>query len=364
MASLAFDIENGQLIDLHSLLADQTFEQLNAQYADRPSQYCCAECLSKLQGLSQEQLLAYRTSGLTPDSSFRRGGPMTIVDIETGDPKTVQRRPAFVHTTPLLDEEGNRLERPCESDFSIHHGYCRWIAESSGQRWLLGSGFDGDLSGVKADRHVISIMARYIKDPSHREPDISVLWANSHEDARELSRRFASGDRQIDWSLCSGLTAVEVQKSQISKPELIQRTCDHLKHFQQVRWVFTPGNKPVPPREWLADEGLTAYVLEEEFDNKIVKGVFELPPPKKTRTYDQKRTRQVCLRAILLYWLGQGCLMPEALSRAKADLQEISSGNYLDRLSPFEKAVDSVFPWAKFEPKEIWLRHQHREASK
>ena len=73
MASMAYDISNGRLIDLTELLEQKTFEQLAAAYADKPSNYCCAECLATMQGLSNDQLLVYKTSGLTPDSSFKIG---------------------------------------------------------------------------------------------------------------------------------------------------------------------------------------------------------------------------------------------------------------------------------------------------
>jgi len=362
MAALAFDVETGELIDLATALEQSSFEDLALKYADRPNAYCCAECLKIEQDLSDAQLASFRCKGLNTDSSFRRGGMRSILDHETGDYKKVPFRPAFVHTTRLLGEDGEPILRPCESDHSIHHGFCRWIA-ASGRGWLLGTGLDGDPPGTQSSRHVISVMARYIKDPGHREPDISVLWANTAEDAAELRRRFEAGESTIDWSLCVGLTAVEVQKSPISKPELIQRTKDHLKHFTDVRWVFTPGNRPRPAREWLAEQGIPAFIIEEEADKSRINKICELAPPKKKRTYDQARRSVACLRRVLLFWLAQGFDFPEALSRAKADLRELSQKGYAEALPLAERWLDQVYPSRRFEPKQIWLRHKQRQAS-
>jgi len=361
MASMAYDISNGKLIDLTELLERKTFEQLADSYADKPSNYCCAECLATMHGLSSDQLLEYKISGLTPDSSFRRGGPVVYVDQETGEKKTTTRRPAFVHTSRLLDEDGNPIIRPCESDISIHHAYCRWIANSSGQGWLLGTGLDGAPFGHKQSKHVISVMARYKKEPYFREPDISVLWAKDEATASLMQKRFESGNRLIDWSECIGLTAVEVQKSKISKPELIQRTRDHLRHFTEVRWVFTSGNRPVPAREWLADEGIPAFIIEEEADKSRIIGIKELPPPQKTVTFSCKRQRIVCFRAVMLYWLKQGCSIHEANARAKADALDIQEGKHLEHLNQFEKQLMELIPSMKFDSKQIWLRHKLRQ---
>lgn len=360
MAALAFDVSTGELIDLRQALEQSSREEVEAKYADRPNAYCCAECLRSEQDLTDAQLLTLRTSGLTTDSSFRRGGYQQRLDPETGERKLTPFRPTFFHTTRLLDENGEPVLRPCESDTSIHHGYCRWIA-SSGRGWLLGSGLDNAPTGIQSPRHVVSVMARYVKDPSHREPDISVLWANSPEAAKELEQRFDQGDRTIDWSLCSGMTAVEVQKSEISKPELIARTQDHLRHFSEVRWVFTKGNRPVPCRQWLADEGIPAFIIEEEADRSRILGVRELAPPAKTKTYLQQREVTFCLRQVIIFWLSQGCEFPEAHARAKADLADIKSGRHFERLSLSEKWLHQAYPSLKFDPKQIWLRHRNRQ---
>lgn len=360
MGSMAYDISTGELIDLQKLVEIKSLEEVNNLYADKPKNYCCAECLKNMHNLTDNQLLTYRTSGLTTDSSFRRGGPMKYKDLETGEIKITERRPAFFHATKLLDEEGNEVVRPCESDVSIHHEFCRWIAFSSGQGWLLGTGLDDSKPGSKQSRHVISLMARYKKDPSHREPDISVLWAHSEDAAKELQDRFAKGAKNIDWDLCVGLTAVEVQKSKISRPELIARTKDHLRHFTEVRWVFTAGNKPTPAREWLAEEGMPAYVIQEERDKSRIIGIKELPPPNKTKTYLVSRNHVFCLRSVLLYWLGQGLSIHEAHARAKADLNDIKKGKHVEHLNIFEKQLMDLIPSMKFEPKQIWLRHKLR----
>lgn len=360
MSALAFDLETGELIDLVAALEkNKTYEDLAKKFADRPNAYCCAECLAREQGLTDEQLSSFRAMGLAPDSSFRRGCIQKRLDVETGDYKEVQVRPSFWHTTKLVDEDGNPIERPCESDTSIHHAFCRYIA-GAGKGWLLSAGHDGAPSKDQEPRHVISVMARYLKEPSHREPDISVLWANDAEAAEEMKLRFEKGETIIDWDLCIGLIAVEVQKSQISKPELIQRTKDHLRHFTDVRWVFTAGNKPVPPREWLADQGIPAFIIEEEKDKSSIIGIKELSPPSKTKTYDKRRNATFCLRSILMYWLDLGYAYPEALARAKADVEDLNEGKHLERLSPYEQKIYEIFPGHFLDKKQIWLRQQQR----
>lgn len=360
MSALAFNVQTGELIDLVSALENnETYEELAQKYADRPNAYCCAECLAIEKGLSDIELASFRSLGVAADSSFRRGCVQKRLDVETGKYKKVNVRPAFFHTTRLIDEDGNFIERPCESDTSVHHAFCRYIA-GPGRGWLLGTGENGVI-GNKDPRHVITVMARYKKDPSFREPDISVLWARDEQTAKKIKKDFENGNTIIDWNLCIGLTAVEVQKSQISKPELINRTKDHLKHFTDVRWVFTAGNKPVPPREWLADQGLPAYIIEEEIDKSRIIGVKVLNPPKKTKTYDKKRNATICLRSVLMYWLGLGVAFPEALARAKADVQDLKEGKHIERLNVFQQQLHEIFSNYFLDPKQIWLRHQYRQ---
>lgn len=362
MAFLAIDLESKKLIDLVQVLGEESFEQAAAKYADKPNGYCCAECYARKKSLSTDQLrLLGETPGLLSDvvgdSSFRRGSIHQIRDLENGGHKPKVVRPSFFHTARLLDENGGPIQRPCESIESIHHAYCRWIAQS-GRGWLLGTGADGHPGGELQDRHVISVMARYTKDPSFREPDISLLWAHSKEDADELNRRFFRGSKTIDWSLCTGLVAVEVQKSPISKPELIARTKDHLEHYSDVRWVFTKGNKPVPAREWLADAGMAAYIIEEETDKSRIIGICELHPPKKSKTYAKDRERNICIRAVMMYWLSQGCDPHEAMARANADAAFVRSGSYQQRLSVLERLLEDLYPNRRFDSKQIWLRYR------
>lgn len=360
MATLAIDLSSGKLIDLVKELDQRSREDVEKEYADRPKAYCCAECLMQAKGLNSVTAITAGLSGISGDSSFRRGGWRHQVDYKNGGYKEelIAFRPAFWHPEPLLDEDGNKIERPCESNASIHHEYCRWIA-GSGRNWLL--------DGPKELRHVISVMARYDKDPTWREPDISVLWAASASEAQSLQKELDHGSRFIPFDRCVGLIAVEVQRSPITRPEIEKRTKDHLKHYADVRWVFVKGHlaNMGPAREWLAEHGLTAYMLEEEKDRSRIIGIEELPPPKKTKTFLKYTSQTRCLRAVYIYWLKLGYAPAEAMARAKADMDDIKAGKTVAYESQWDKQLLEVFGNSYlFSDKQIWLRQQRRELEK
>lgn len=357
MGTLAIDLSTGKVIDLIQELSVKSREEVEHQYADRSLQYCCAECLMQKQGLTSVHAITAGLSGLAADSSFRRGGLRRQIDYQNGGyaEDLVPFRPAFWHPEPLLDEEGNRIVRPCESSSSIHHEYCRWIA-SSGRDWLL----DGPLQA----RHVVSLMARYDKDPSWREPDISVLWAPSANEAYGLQRELDQGSRFIPFDRCVGLVAVEVQRSPITRPQLEARTKDHLKNYADVRWVFVKNHlaNMAPAREWLAEQGLTAYIISEERDKSRILGVEELPPPRKQKTYMKQAAHSRCLRAIYIYWLKLGYAPAEALARAKADMDDLKAGRDTSSGSNWEKQLVDIYGDSYlYSDKQIWLRQQRRE---
>lgn len=357
MGTLAIDLSSGQLIDLVQELNEKSREDVERQYADRKLQYCCAECLMQKKGLSSVNAITAGLSGLIADSSFRRGGLRRQIDYQNGgySEELVPFRPAFWHPEPLLDEQGNRIIRPCESSSSVHHEYCRWIA-SSGRAWLL--------NGAMQDRHVISLMARYDKEPSWREPDISVLWAASASEAAVLQKELDEGSRFIPFDRCVGLVAVEVQRSPITKPELVARTKDHLENYADVRWVFVKGHlsNMTPAREWLAENGFTSYIISEEKDKSRILGVEELPPPKKQKTYMKYAAHARCLRAIYIYWLKLGYAAPEALSRAKADMEDIKAGRLTSSDSNWSQQLAEIYGDSYiYSDKQIWLRQQRRE---
>lgn len=357
MGTLAIDMGTGKLIDLVQELAERPREEVERKYADRPLQYCCAECLMQSRGLSSIAAIAGGLSGLSADSSFRRGGYRRQIDYSLGGYKEelVAFRPAFWHPEPLLDEQGNRIERPCESSASIHHEYCRWIA-SSNRNWLL--------NGPREPQHVVSVMARYEKDESWREPDISVLWTASPSESQQLQSQLDDGSRVIPFDRCVGLVAVEVQRSPITRPQLMKRTQDHLKNYADVRWVFVKNHLANlgPAREWLAEQGLTAYILSEERDKSRIIGIDELPPPKKQKTYMRQAAHARCLRAIYMYWLKLGYAPPEALARAKADMEDIKAGRVTATDSIWERQLVEVFGDSYiYSDKQIWMRQQRRE---
>lgn len=360
MATLAIDLSSGKLIDLIQELNEKPREEVERKYADRKLQYCCAECLMQRKGLSSVNAIAGGLSGLAADSSFRRGGLRRQIDYQNGGycEELIPFRPAFWHPEPLLDENGERILRPCESGTSIHHEYCRWIT-LSGREWLLG--------GPLQDRHVISLMARYNKEPSWREPDISVLWTASASEAKALKLELDVQSKFIPFDRCTGLIAVEVQRSPITRPQIEARTRDHLKNYADVRWVFVKGHlaNTTPAREWLAEQGLTAYVISEEKDRSRIIGIEELPPPKKQKTYMKYAAHTRCLRAIYMYWLKLGYAAPEAMARASADMEDIKAGRYTSSDSVWEKQLAEIYGNSYvYSDKQIWLRQQRRELEK
>jgi hypothetical protein len=357
MGTLAIDMNSGKLIDLVEELTRRSREDVERQFADKPLQYCCAECLMQSKGLNHSALVSGGLSGLAADCSFRRGGFRRQIDYQLGGYKEelIAFRPAFWHPNPLLDEDGNRIERPCESSASIHHEFCRWIA-SSGHKWLL--------NGPRKEQHIVSVMARYQKEEHWREPDISVLWAPSASEAKRLDAHLGSGPKIIPFDRCIGLVAVEVQRSPISRPQIMKRTQDHLKNYADVRWVFVKGHLANlgPAREWLAEQALTAYVLIEETDKSRIIGIEELPPPRKQKTYMQQAAHARCLRSIYIYWLKLGYAAPEAMARAKADMADIKAGRATATDSVWEHQLVNVYGDSfVFSEKQIWLRQQRRD---
>jgi hypothetical protein len=299
MSQTAICLETGQVLDLESLLETQAEDSLHARFSGK--RFGCAQCLMALDR---------RRTGL--DRSLKE----IIDEIDLGTlPKEKYFRASSTyekHDEPVFSPScfchlpGLGASKRCESTESRHHAFCYELAR--GRRSLLFPG--GDPQNL-----VVTTMARYIKEPSHREPDISFLVAESRSIALDLQRQIdQGGHRVLDFDGYSGLLAAEVQLSKLTVAEYRARTADHRKRFKDVAWIFhehfLSNIKAV--RAHMHEMGDVAWVIREEGGGRF--SLEELPYKTRQREKQPARRPDFCKSALLI--LAE--MQTESLEAAKA----------------------------------------------
>ena len=309
MSQTAICLETAKVLDLSEILSERPEDAVIQDFHSR--KFSCIHCLRELHyqrtGLrpSDEEILAGIDPATLPaNKTFRRS--CTYHKQTREEP--VHSPSAFVHLPGTGD--GKR----CDSPESRHHAFCYELAK--GKRGML---FNGSIP----QRLVTTTMARYIKDPSHREPDISFLIAESDAIAHELQKEIdMGGHRTLDFDGYTGLLAAEVQLSPLKVPEYIERTQDHRKRFLDVAWIFHENflANVRPVRIHMHQNGVIPWVIREERG-----GIFwleKLPYKERGPSTKASKPKDYCMSAFMML-AAQFC--PNSLEgqRALAEAWEV-----------------------------------------
>lgn len=309
MSLSAVCLETVSVIDVESLLAQHTEEWMRINLSSK--RYGCIHCLRALDrrrtGLerSDEEILkGIDPASLPQDKYFRNG---TTYE-KWGE--TVVALPCFCHLPGL----GDRVK--CDSPESRHHSFCKELA--NGKRNLLFP--SGDPANL-----VRTTMARYVKEPAHREPDVAFLVAETPALAASLQSEIdRGGHRTLDFDGYKGLLAVEVQLSKLSVAEYQERTRDHRRLFQDVMWVFherfLANTKNV--RAYMDQVGDVAWVIREQ-DSSFFIEEHHYKPRKREST--KSRRPDFCPDALLLIAEMQVSTWGGSMEQARALADEWAS---------------------------------------
>lgn len=304
MSQTAICLETASVINLKSLLDDHPEDELLAKYSGK--RFGCIHCLRALDKIrtgltrSDSQILSGIDLNSLPKEKYLRSS-----SVYSRNDEKVYSPPCFCHLPGLGDS------RSCQSTESRHHDFCVELA--NGQR--------NQLFSADPPRLVRATMARYIKEPTHREPDISFLIAESEDIAFDLQKQIDSGHhRTLDFDGYSGWLAVEIQLSKLSVPEYEVRTKDHRRRFRNVMWIFHEhflGNVKAV-RAHMDKIGATAFVIREEGGGRF--NIMEMPYKKYTKTKDLVPRPDYCKSALLMLAETQSNSLSEA--KALAELWE------------------------------------------
>lgn len=301
MSQTAICLETASVINLKILLEDCPEDQLLAKYSGK--RFGCIHCLRALDRIrtgvvrSDAEILNGVDTESLPKEKYLRAS-----SIYTKNEERVYSPPCFCHMPGLGDS------RSCQSTESRHHDFCVELA--NGQRNQL---FSIDPPGL-----VRATMARYIKDPNHREPDISFLVAESDEVAIKLQKEIDAGKhRTLDFDGYKGWLAVEVQLSKLTVPEYEARTRDHRQRFSDVIWIFHEhflGNVKAV-RAHMDKVGAVAHVIKENGGGRFE--VLQMPYRKQDKTRDHIPRPDYCKSALLMLAETQTNSLAEAKSLAE-----------------------------------------------
>lgn len=305
----------GLTINIKAMLeAGVTIDEVNRQL--RGSRGVCLQCLLARRQLTQAQAegLGRGTLQACLDSSFRCGHRRRRWNAQTGAPSTatITVEPHYFHPEPLLDEGGERIQRPCESRSQAHIAFLDWLLGSQ-RAWCLG--------GLPNDRSSLVLRElRYRKAaPNWRAPDLAVVRCLGVDPDKVLGAIQREG--YLPEHATQTISAIELQLSRISVQEIRQRTNDHAQHFIDVRWVFVERHLAGTgeARKWLDEAGLEAYVIRQEADRSRILGIEILPPPSGFGGASMPSPPLPCLRSLYVQQLAQGYGHHEALARAQGE---------------------------------------------
>ena len=284
MSRTAVDPILMKVIDLSDELLVQSEDDVGAKFSGK--RFGCIHCIRALDIIrhgyvrTDEAILAsIDPESLPLEKSFRRSYSYEKYE------EVVKVPPHFSHLP------GKGMSKVCESSESRHHDFCLELAR--GKRNLL---FSPDPPNL-----CVTTMARYIKDPNHREPDISFLVAESPAIAKTLQKEIDDGKhRTLDFDGYDAWLAVEVQLSKLTVPEYISRTQDHRKHFKDVIWIFHQHflSNVRDVRAHMDKIGVTAWVIKEEKGGSFC--IEELPFKKYKKNNRKLKSPDICYSSLVM----------------------------------------------------------------
>lgn len=305
----------GITIDIKEML-DRGMEinEINRQLSG--SRGICLQCLLAWHQLTQAQAegLDRATLEASVDSTFRSGHRRRKKNPEAGQSsdEEIMVAPHYFHPEPLLNEAGERIQRPCESVSQEHGAFLEW---------LMGSARGWCLDGIPPEEPTLILReARYrTAHPRWRSPDLAIVRCSGAPPDRVTAEILRDGF--LSPEAVQMVSAIELQLSRISLQEIRSRTIDHSRHFADVRWVFVERHLAGmdEARRWLAENGHEAFVIRQESDKSRILGIEPLPPPVELGKVSMPTIPLPCLRSLMVGWLAKGYTQPEALNRAKGE---------------------------------------------
>jgi len=282
----------------------------------RGSRGICLHCLLAWHQLTKAQAegLDLATLEASVDSTFRRGHRRRKRIPETGKPSDEESvvEPHYFHLEPLLNEAGERIQRPCEAVSWDHVAFLDW---------LMGSARVWCLDGIPPEEPTLILReARYRTDPPRwRSPDLAIVRCTGDPPDRVMAEILRHGF--LTPEALQMVSAIELQLSRISVQEIRSRTDDHCRHFADVRWVFVERHLAGmdEARCWLAENGHEAFVIRQESDKSRILGIDPLPPPVVMGKVSRPTILLPCIRSLMVEWLAKGYAQPEALTRARGE---------------------------------------------
>ncbi|MCP9786776.1 hypothetical protein [Cyanobium sp. N5-Cardenillas] len=318
---MAFSVltPSGITIDIKAMLdRGMQVNEVNRQL--RGSRGICLQCLLAWHQLTQAQAegLDRATLEASVDSTFRCGHRRRKRNPETGKlaDEEIMVEPHYFHPEPLLNEAGEKIQRPCESVSKEHVAFLDW---------MMGSAREWCLDGIPSEEPTLILReARYRTDPPRwRSPDLAIVRCTRDPPNRVMAEILRHGF--LTPEALQMVSAVELQLSRISVQEISSRTEDHCRHFADVRWVFVERHLAGmnDARCWLAENGHEAFVIRQESDKSRILGIETLPPPVLMGEVSTPTILLPCTRSLMVGWLAKGYAQPEALTRAKGERDAI-----------------------------------------
>ena len=283
MSQTAICLETKNVYRLEDLLRQHPEDELIKKFSGK--KFGCVQCMKERDkekhGVSRpiEQILSeVDISQIPPEKHFRRSTSYTRND------QYIDSQCCFTHVP------GAAVNTKCATSESRHDEYCTELAK--GKRNLIPT------LDIRIPNLFSVVMARYIKNPSFREPDIAFCIAESPELHKQLTGEVDRGElRVLDFDGYKGHLAVEVQMSPIKLDEFKQRTRDHLQHFQNVIWIFHKSflGNVMAVRAYLEEKEIDAHVIVDKGG-----GFFkiELQAYKKRGKQDPQKRRDYCPQAL------------------------------------------------------------------
>ncbi len=317
MSQTAICLKTKNVYRIEDLLQQLPEDELIKKFSGK--KFGCVQCIKERDkektGVSRpiEVILQeLDTSQIPAEKHFRRSSSFSRSD------QYIFSQCCFSHVP------GKAQNTKCASTESRHDEYCTELAK--GKRNLIPA------LNLNTPNLFSTVMARYIKDPNFREPDIAFLAAKSPEIKKQVEKKIQLGQHRIlDFDGYKGHLAVEVQLSPIKLEEFKQRTKDHLQRFDNVVWIFHKSflGNVMAVRAYLEEKQIDAHVIVDTGS-----GFFniEVQPYVKRGKQKPQKKRDFCPQALKRKCRKLRHTQPEQEAVYKWAVEHLKKGYTMEQL--------------------------------